>query len=102
MGGLLEVMTIMIRSVSWFIAEPPFPAWTSANDAAWRARGQVTAIRKVLPGVYKGMRFDFTPVLLAIVLVFVVVASAQFLRDLPGGEHGLLLFEKACPIHRAS
>jgi hypothetical protein len=45
------------------------------------------------------MRVDFTPALLVAVLAFVVIASAQFLRALPGGEHGLLLFEKACPIH---
>jgi hypothetical protein len=24
------------------------------------------------------------------------------LRDLPGGERGLLLFEQACPIHTAA
>jgi hypothetical protein len=47
------------------------------------------------------MRLDFSSVLLAIVLVFVVVASVQFLRDLPAGECGLLLFEKACPLRDA-
>jgi hypothetical protein len=45
------------------------------------------------------MRLDFTPALLATVLVFVVVASVQFLSSLPGAQRGLLLFEKACPIH---
>jgi len=39
------------------------------------------------------------PALVAITLAFVVAASVQFLRDLPAGERGLLLFEKACPIH---
>jgi hypothetical protein len=42
---------------------------------------------------------DFTPVLFATVLVFVVVAAAQFLGSLPSGERGLLLFEKACAIY---
>lgn len=45
------------------------------------------------------MRLDFTAALLVTVLAFVVVASTQFLNGLPGAEHGLLLFEKACPIH---
>jgi hypothetical protein len=45
------------------------------------------------------MRLDFTPMLLATVLAFVVIASVQFLGALPGAERGLLLFEKACPIH---
>jgi hypothetical protein len=42
---------------------------------------------------------DFTPVLLATVLAFVVTAAFQFSRSLPGGERGLLLFERACPIY---
>jgi hypothetical protein len=46
--------------------------------------------------------FDFTPVLFAIVLVFVVVGSLQFSRSLAGGERGLLLFERACPIHSSA
>jgi hypothetical protein len=45
------------------------------------------------------VRLDFTPALLVAVLAFVALASAQFLNALPGGERGLLLFEKACPIH---
>jgi hypothetical protein len=45
------------------------------------------------------MRLDFSAALLALALAFVVVASVQFLRALPGGERGLILFEKACPIH---
>jgi hypothetical protein len=48
------------------------------------------------------VRLDFTPALFAVVLAFVAIASVQFLRDLPGGEHGLLLFEKACAIHSAA
>jgi hypothetical protein len=47
------------------------------------------------------MRLDFSPVLLAMALIFVVVASVQFSRDLPGGERGLLLFEEACPLSMA-
>jgi hypothetical protein len=42
---------------------------------------------------------DFTPALFAIVLVFVVLGTLQFSRSLAGGERGLLLFERACPIH---
>ena len=44
------------------------------------------------------MRLDFTPLLATLAIAFVVVGSVQFLRDLPGGERGLLLFEKSCPI----
>ena len=33
------------------------------------------------------------------VLAFVAVGMAQLVQSLPGGERGLLLFEKACPIH---
>jgi hypothetical protein len=46
--------------------------------------------------------FDFTPVLFAIVLVFVVVGTLQFSRSLAGGERGLLIFEKTCPIHSSA
>ncbi|MFZ0573107.1 MAG: hypothetical protein WAM02_00305 [Candidatus Cybelea sp.] len=46
--------------------------------------------------------FDFTPVLFAIVLAFVVAGSLQFSRSLAGGERGLLLFERACPIHSSA
>jgi hypothetical protein len=42
---------------------------------------------------------DFTPVLFATVLVFVVAGTLAFSSGLAGGERGLLLFEKACPIH---
>jgi hypothetical protein len=43
--------------------------------------------------------FDFTPVLFGVVLLFVVVAIVQFSQGWAGGQHGLLLFEKACPIY---
>ncbi|HEY1868038.1 MAG TPA: hypothetical protein VGG70_07045 [Candidatus Cybelea sp.] len=46
--------------------------------------------------------FDFAPLLLAIVLVFAVLGSFQFLRNLPSGESGLLRFERACPIYRTA
>jgi hypothetical protein len=42
---------------------------------------------------------DLMPLFLAIVLAFVTVGAVQFARGLPGGERGLLLFEKACPIY---
>jgi hypothetical protein len=45
--------------------------------------------------------FDFTPALFAVVLLFVVVAIVQFSRGWPGGQHGLLLFERACALARA-
>ena len=48
---------------------------------------------------YSSRGIDFTPVLLAIVAAFAVFGSFEFVRALPGAEHGLLLFEKACPIH---
>jgi hypothetical protein len=46
--------------------------------------------------------FDFTPVLLATVLAFVVVGGLQFAHSLPDGERGLLLFEKACPVYSSA
>ncbi len=39
------------------------------------------------------------PLFLSIVLAFVAAGAIQFARGLPGGERGLLLFEKACPIY---
>jgi hypothetical protein len=36
------------------------------------------------------------------VLAFVVVGMVQLIQSLPGGERGLLLFERACPIHSSS
>jgi hypothetical protein len=42
---------------------------------------------------------DFTPALFAVVLLFLVGAGFEFLRSWPGGERGLLNFEKACPIY---
>jgi hypothetical protein len=43
---------------------------------------------------------DFTPALMTLVLAFVVIGTSQFVHNLPGGERGLLLFEKACPLAR--
>jgi hypothetical protein len=48
------------------------------------------------------MKLDFTPIVIALTLAFVALGSFQLLHDLPGGERGLLLFEKACPIHAAA
>lgn len=45
------------------------------------------------------MRLDFTPVLLLGVVAFVATATIQLLGSLPGGERGLLQFERACPIY---
>ena len=50
-------------------------------------------VRSSEPGI------DFTPILLVLVVAFVVLGSLQFVLAMPGAEHGLLLFEKACPIH---
>jgi hypothetical protein len=36
------------------------------------------------------------------VLAFVAVGMFQLVHSLPGGERGLLLFERACPIHSSS
>jgi hypothetical protein len=43
--------------------------------------------------------FDFTPILFAILALFVAVGIFQFLGSWPGAERGLLSFEKACPIY---
>jgi hypothetical protein len=48
------------------------------------------------------MRLDFGPILLALVLAFVVLGTAQLVRTLPGGEHGILRFEEACPIYHTT
>lgn len=42
---------------------------------------------------------DLMPVLLPVVAAFVVIGLLQLLLSLPAAEHGLLLFEKACPIY---
>ena len=45
------------------------------------------------------MRLDFGSILLAIVVVFVVVGVLQLAASLPDAEHGLLLYERACPVY---
>jgi hypothetical protein len=35
-------------------------------------------------------------------LLFVTVGMVQLVQSLPGGERGLLLFERACPVHTSS
>jgi hypothetical protein len=49
------------------------------------------------PGLSQG--FDFTAVLLLAVVVFVGAALFELSRSLPGAEHGLFLYERACPIY---
>jgi hypothetical protein len=44
--------------------------------------------------------FDFTPVMFAMLALFIAVGTFQFLQALPGGERGLFLFEKTCPIYQ--
>lgn len=46
--------------------------------------------------------FDFTPVMFAMLALFIGVGTFQFLQALPGAERGLFLFEKACPIYQHS
>lgn len=43
--------------------------------------------------------FDFTPVLIAAVLLFVVLGTLDFFGSLPAGERGLLMYERTCPIY---
>ncbi|MBV8638528.1 MAG: hypothetical protein JO322_10610 [Candidatus Eremiobacteraeota bacterium] len=38
-------------------------------------------------------------VLLAVVLVFAVMAMRDFASSISGAERGLVQFEKTCPIH---
>ncbi len=45
---------------------------------------------------------DFMPAMVAIVLLFVIVAVVQLSGSLPNAERGLLLFEKACKIHSSA
>jgi hypothetical protein len=56
-------------------------------------------IRSRQLGVSEGVKIDFTLALVPITLAFAIVGSVQFAHALPGGERGLLLFERACPIH---
>jgi hypothetical protein len=45
-------------------------------------------------------RFDAVQAVCAVaVFAFLAVAGADFLRSWPVAEHGLLLFERACPIY---
>ena len=46
--------------------------------------------------------FDFTPVMFAMLALFIAIGSFQFLDALPGAERGLFLSEKACPIYQHS
>lgn len=45
---------------------------------------------------------DFTPVMFAMLALFIAVGTFQFLHALPGAERGLFLFEEACPIYQHS
>jgi hypothetical protein len=47
-------------------------------------------------------RIDFAPVFLLLVLAFAAVGSLQFAQSLHGAEHGIFLFEKACPIYHSA
>jgi hypothetical protein len=42
---------------------------------------------------------DFTRVLFAVAFFCVGSIVFEFLQSWPGGQRGLLLFEKACPIY---
>ncbi len=44
-------------------------------------------------------RFDFTPVFIVVVLVFVTIAVAQFSRGWADAQRGLLLYERTCPLN---
>jgi hypothetical protein len=46
--------------------------------------------------------FDLTPLFMVAVLVLVCVAMVDFSRSFAGAEHGLLLYERACPLNHAS
>ncbi len=44
--------------------------------------------------------FDLTPLFMVAVLVLVSVAMVDFSRTFAGAEHGLLLYERACPLNQ--
>jgi hypothetical protein len=46
--------------------------------------------------------FDFTPALFAILFAFVAAGAFEFFGSWPASHHGLLMFEKACPIYAHS
>lgn len=45
---------------------------------------------------------DFTPALFAVLIAFVAMGAFEFFGSWPAAQHGLLMFEKACPIYAAS
>jgi hypothetical protein len=64
-----------------------------------RPLGRSRGVRFVTSQERSSCGLDFAPVLFAIVLGFVVVSVLQISHSLAGGERGLLLFERACPIY---
>jgi|HubBroStandDraft_1064217.scaffolds.fasta_scaffold1271707_2 hypothetical protein len=45
-------------------------------------------------------RFDLLPALFTVaILAFVGFAGLDVLRSWPGAEHGLLIYERTCPIY---
>jgi hypothetical protein len=45
---------------------------------------------------------DVTPLFMATVLVLVMVAMVDFTRSFAGAEHGLVIYERACPFNHPS
>jgi hypothetical protein len=69
------------------------------NKRACPSTARLASSAAAATGVIKDVRLDFTPVLLFGVVAFVAAATIQLFGSLPGGERGLLQFEKACPIY---
>jgi len=51
---------------------------------------------------WSARRFNLTPLFMATVLVLIVVAMVDFTRGYAGAEHGLFLYERACPLNHPS
>ncbi|MFZ1017694.1 MAG: hypothetical protein WAN39_07485 [Candidatus Cybelea sp.] len=43
--------------------------------------------------------FDLMPALFTVLIAFVAVGAFEFFGSWPAAQHGLLIFEKACPIY---
>ena len=78
----------------------PADSLLGPRNCASRSRVKTSDTMNVTQGPPRG--FDFTPALFAILFAFVAVGAFEFFGSWPAAHHGLLMFEKACPIYAHS
>jgi len=78
----------------------PTDSLLGPRNCASRSRVKTSDTMNVTQGTPRG--FDFTPALFAILFAFVAVGAFEFFGSWPTAHHGLLMFEKACPIYSHS